>query len=688
MFVRKRVFNQLLIFAFGLATLASSALGQQGRYLTVLGDGRRVTGDKLTGWHVIGGTVRLGDTVVASPGKPLQWMRDRTLQAWQPTDEQSGYIEFVGGDRIVGRVLGGWAEVRDGALYVPAHVLVRPASTMRLPTHGDSVEAVRVLPDSIRRVVFMPGLRYQFQPGTVFYRDGRRVGFDRIRWREGSVRLLLKAGTLTVSLSDIAEIHMPQRDPWQAYYRELAVLDPGCRFRLVRFETTGGLIATGSEARVGAKRFRSDSILHQADAHRRQYDREIARLETSELKYRQKRDKYQADHDRQAKALDAKIKADRAAYNKERAELKSRHEKEQKDDAARLAKQRKKLEDDHRKEIEALEKLVAKTPQNKRNQYQNLRDSKKRSFKRAVASLDKEAQRVEKKKQANIEKIEKLDKDRERNKRDIASAEEKLRSIRGEIAQASERREQYWVRLESYKAKRDALPGPAGNPNSWLHMIQPAWSLEPLWVPFNTIRMRWCFPVDKFPLSRAGPTKAVSPAMLQWRTNRNSDGGLLRSGGRLHGWGFGVHAYSELSFALPSAVVAFNSRLGLDHLVEAGGCVRAKVYFGSTKSKPVYESSLLIGSKKTINTGAIRIPTSPEGRINLILQVDPVSRDHPPQADPLNIRDKLDWLEPQLTFDPGRLRGEVRRYIGSHVGAWRGWTAKLDKRGVYTWGSW
>ena len=688
LFVKKRVFNQLLIFAFGLASLASSAPGQQGRYLAVLGDGRRVAGDKLTGWHVLGGTVRLGDTVVVAPGKPLQWMRDRALQAWRPTDEQSGYIEFVGGDRIVGRVLGGQAEVRDGILYVPAHVVVRPASTMRLPTHGDSVEAVRVLPDSIRRVVFMPGLRYQFQPGTVFYREGRRVGFDRIRWREGSVRLLLKDGTLTVSLSDIAEIHMPRRDPWQIYYRELAVLDPGCRFRMVRFETTDGLIATGSESRVGAKRFRSDSILHQAEAQRKRYDREIERLETACLKYRQRLDKCRADYDKQTAAIEAGIKRDKIEYDKALAELKSRHEKEQKDDAAKLVERRKKLEETYRKEIEALEKLVAKTPEAKRNRYKSLRAAKKRSFEKALRSLDQEVQGAETKKRANLRKIEKLEKDRVRNLKYVAQAKEKLESSRALVVAAAERRGQYGAQLASYKDKRDALPGPDGNPNSWLHMIQPAWSLEPLWVPFETIRMRWSFPVDKFPLSRADPTKAVSPAMLKWRADRNSDGGLLRSGGRLHGWGFGVHAYSELSFALPSAVVAFNSRLGLDRLVEAGGCVRAKVYLGSIKTKPVYESALLIGSKKTIDTGAIRIPSSPKAPINLILQVDPAIRDHPPQADPLNIRDKFDWLEPQLAFDPGRLRGEVSRYIGSHVGAWRGWTAKFDKRGVYTWGSW
>ena len=687
--MKKRVFNQLLPFAFGLICLASSAPGQQGRYLAVLTDGRRVFGDKLTGWHAPGGTVRLDNAVVQAPGRALLWMRDSKLQAWQPKADLSMYIEFVGGDRIVGRVVGGQGETRADGVYVPAHVVVRPASTKRLFTHGDPEEYVRVLPDGIRRVVFRLGFRYRFQPGTVFYRDGRRVGFVRIRWREGSVLLLMEGGTRTVSLSDIAEVHMPRIDPWQRYYRELAVLAPGCRRRLIRIETTDGLIATGSEARFGARRFASDSVLQQANAHRIQFDQHIERLKAKELKYRQTVEKYRADYDKQAAAIEAKIKSDRIEYEKTRAELKSRYEKEQKEDAARLAERRKKLEDTYRKDIEALDKLIAKTPDAKRKQYRSRREAKKRSFDKDIASLDREKQRVEKKRrEENQRKFEKLERDRATKLQYVAQAEQRLASVQSQITAASQRWGQYSAQLESYKARRDALPGPDGSPDTWLHMVQPAWSLEPLWVPFNTIRMRWSFPVDKVPLSRAGPTETVSPAMLRWRTDRNSGGGLLYSGGRLHGWGFGVHAYSELTFALPLAAVSFRSRLGLDRLVDTGGCVRGKVYLGSTKTKPVYESPLLIGSKKTADTGAIRIPSSPKGRINLILQVDPASRNHPPHADPLNIRDKLDWLEPQLTLDQGRLRGEIGRRIASHVPAWHGWTAKFDSRGVYTWGSW
>jgi len=43
-------FKLLLIFALALmAGPALAALGQQGRYLAVLGDGRNIAGDTLTG---------------------------------------------------------------------------------------------------------------------------------------------------------------------------------------------------------------------------------------------------------------------------------------------------------------------------------------------------------------------------------------------------------------------------------------------------------------------------------------------------------------------------------------------------------------------------------------------------------------------------------------------------------------
>jgi len=155
----------------------------------------------------------------------------------------------------------------------------------------------------------------------------------------------------------------------------------------------------------------------------------------------------------------------------------------------------------------------------------------------------------------------------------------------------------------------------------------------------------------------------------------------------VHAWGFGVHAFSELTFAIPPQVAAFRSTVGIDNIADTGGCVRARVYFGSTDGKPAYQSPLLIGSSKTVDTGVVRMPTPPKTGGKLILQADPAVRGHPHKADPLNISDKFDWLQPRLLFDKTRLWERVRRYVGPRYSVWRDWTCEIDRPDAYSWGS-
>jgi len=174
---------------------------------------------------------------------------------------------------------------------------------------------------------------------------------------------------------------------------------------------------------------------------------------------------------------------------------------------------------------------------------------------------------------------------------------------------------------------------------------------------------------------------------LPGRTNRSFAGGLLRSGAEEYAWGFAVHAYSELRFSLPKSATAFRSRIGLDNVVGPGGCVRARVYAGSTKGKSLYESPLLIGSKKTVDTGRVALKFPPAGPRLLVLQADPADRDVPPGADPLNIRDKLDWLDPRIELDITALEEEVRREIAPVLTGAPGWSIRPDRREAYSWTS-
>jgi len=174
---------------------------------------------------------------------------------------------------------------------------------------------------------------------------------------------------------------------------------------------------------------------------------------------------------------------------------------------------------------------------------------------------------------------------------------------------------------------------------------------------------------------------------LPGRTNRSFAGGLLRSGAEEYAWGFAVHAYSELRFSLPKFATAFRSRVGLDNVVGPGGCVRARVYVGSTKGKSLYKSPLLVGSKKTVDTGRVALKLPPAGPRLLVLQADPADRDVPSGADPLNIRDKLDWLDPRIELDIVALQEQVRRQIAPVLIGAPGWAIRPDRRGACTWTS-
>jgi hypothetical protein len=532
--------HTVVIVAVLLSLLAAPAARAEGpaRYEAALSDGTRVEGSRLTGWHAHGAVPELDGAPLHDAKRHLLWFRNRGVERYAPGANRLGFVAFAGGDRFVGRVLGAAPRAADDGAHVPPHLLAAPAGPRHLPGTA-SLRHVRILPGRIQRVVWGPAQQRRLQPGTLFRVDGRQLGFLHLRWQPDSVLLLLKGGTRKVPLSSIAEVHLPRIDPWQAYFEELAVLSPGCRSRLVRLETTGGLIATGSGLRFRASPFATAEEEWKAAARLKDLDGQIERL----------------------------LEIQRAA---------------------------------------------------------------------------------------------------------------------GEIGRC----EQHAKQLESLRAKRAAAArGQQGSPGIWRHMVQPVWSLDPLWVPFRSIHTRWSFAPERVPLCRVHPAATVSPPLLPWATDCNAGRGALCSGGRQHGWGFAVHAHSELRFALPPCAIAFGSGLGLDRAVGAGGCVRARVYVGSAAGKVLYESPLLVGSSKAADTGRLRLPVASEHPRRLVLQADPAHDNRPPGADPLNIRDKLDWLDPWVGLDRDALQEEVRGKLGPLIADAPGWKLGLDPRGAYTWAS-
>lgn len=234
-----------------------------------------------------------------------------------------------------------------------------------------------------------------------------------------------------------------------------------------------------------------------------------------------------------------------------------------------------------------------------------------------------------------------------------------------------------------------------GNRNDsdrWWHAVQPAWCLETLWVQNARIWSRRSWPAEAVPLTHIHPTRAVARSVLSagnrgWQRNLSVKRRPLHAGGQPHGWGFGVHAYSELHFPLHELVTGFRTRMGLDEIVGEGGCAIGRVFAGSTKENPLYESPHIVGTGNVHDTGNLSLGGLNERQRTLILQVDAAHRGRPAKADPFDIRDVFNWLDPTLTLDKEQLRREVlRRAPQRHLG-FAGWKVDVHDEGDYTWGS-
>ena len=657
-------------------------------YVAVLSDGTRVEGDRLTGWHEPGAVPHLQGVRLHDGNRQLLWFRNRSIRPYSLSSNRLGFVEFVGGDRLIGRVVGGQPSGVIDGLNVPAHVLVKPAAPLRVPGLASFARA-RILPGRIQRVVWGRASQQRLQPGTVFYLDGRQLGFLRLRWKEDSVLLLVKNGTRELELSKISEVHLPRIDPWQAYYQELAILSPSCRSRLMRLETAGGLIATGSALRFLATPYATPHQKLQAINHLKRLDDQIKAADLAKAASHKGIQPARVEYQRQLAESETRKKAAKQISDKAVADMRQRIDNQRKADAARLATLRQQLAQQLRAAEQAMQQRLAAMPAQQRDkELKAFRQRQAQTRKSREKSLEQERLRHEtqsKQRQKQLEQFiksetQKLKKHEQDLAKRLAPAKQQFDGKTRQFAQRSRH-------VESLRSQRASVRGPQGYPGSWHHMVQPVWSLHPLWIPFSSIHTRLSFAPDQVPLSRMHPSATVSPALLPWHLDRNSVGQLLRSGGQRHGWGFAVHAYSELSFALPPCAKSFRSRLGLDHLALAGGCVQARAYVGSVKTNPVYQSPLLVGSQKTVDTGWIQLRPPAKGPKHLILQADPAHDNRPRGADPLNIRDMLDWLDPQLGLDTAKLRDEVRGQIGGTFAASQAWKLKLDSRGVYTWTS-
>ncbi|MEX0585834.1 MAG: NPCBM/NEW2 domain-containing protein [Pirellulales bacterium] len=463
-----------LLSVAALALFAARLQADPPRYCGAFADDAFVTDAVLTDWHDPAAQPKLAGRAVLDPAKPLRWLRSLAMA---PPAAPRAMVELVGGDRLAGEVKSFRAQ--GESLYHsewPA-ALVAPSGDLSL-LGSKRPELVPVDLRWVRRIVWQRQTSDSYQPGTLMFRDGRRLSFRRVRLAGTRILALVESGPLEVPIEELAELHFPAVDPWRAYFDQLA--------------------AAGADG--------------------------TSRLQTIET-----------------------------------------------DDGARLT-----------------------------------------------------------------------------------------------------------APLNQFRALPGGNPGDA---SEWRHAIQPAWCSRPLVVPGARVFARRFFAAAEMPLSALEPThfkqRPGAGAPWQPQVDRNVRGGLLTSSVREFGWGIGVQAHCELHFPLAECVTGFRTRAGLDKMAGRGGCARAVIKQGN--DAPLFQSKHLVGASEVADSGTIVINVKPGETANLVLVADAAHDGRPAGADPFDVRDTLDWFEPIVLLDAGKLTAEIAKHPVRLVSAWEGWSIAEGK---------
>ena len=71
----------------------------------------------------------------------------------------------------------------------------------------------------------------------------------------------------------------------------------------------------------------------------------------------------------------------------------------------------------------------------------------------------------------------------------------------------------------------------------------------------------------------------------------------------------------------------------------------------SKRTQPFFRSEILIGSAKSVDTDWKNVSVTEGKSDNVILTADPIINQRPEVADPFDVRDCLNWIEPEWKLD-------------------------------------
>jgi hypothetical protein len=227
--------------------------------------------------------------------------------------------------------------------------------------------------------------------------------------------------------------------------------------------------------------------------------------------------------------------------------------------------------------------------------------------------------------------------------------------------------------------------------NRWIHGIQPAWSLDVIWVPQGTVWARRSFSTQEMPLFRVPATRfeqrsTIGDLRFPYAVNRNVLGGPQRCVNREVGWGLGVHAFAQIEYEFPPEAQSLRSEFAIDAAMSDGGCVMPRIVNLATGDK-LYEGPVIVGSSNVVDSGRLTLSAAADEPRRIALQVDPVLDNRPPGADPFDVRDNANWIEPLVEFEPARLQRQLDERILRILPGWREWTAVIEPGSQAAWSS-
>jgi hypothetical protein len=462
----------LSAFAF-LSSVDAQTFAPNERFVGMLSDGARIQADSIKEWHDEKVRPTFAGHAVFDANRPVRWIID---QAASLPEVPTAYVEMFGGDRLPCRVVDYQQSEKWAYETLGEYLIVEPLIQVDIPGRS-TTPFLRISTDWLKRVVFdeKAGIPSQWVPGTVFLHDGSRVNYRVVRWSSGGLSLLTDSGVRKLLYSQVAELHLPQRDEWGTYFEQLAALTPDLASRLIQIEASNGLQITVSDARLIAK--------------------------------------HSGDH----------------------------------------------------------------------NKSEN-----------------------------------------------------------------------------------------------WYPLLHPAWSLDPITVPFGTIRTWRFFSAEQPPMTLFDPTVTRKDPVFSdgWVPASHLSVQLtaMQNNRQLCGWGFGVHAPTSMAFPLHPIVRQVRSRTGLDQLVGPGGCARAEIATQSQQTQPFFRSEVFIGSEKSADTDWKNVSVAEGKSDHVVLTADPMINQRPAGADPFDVRDCLNWIEPEWKLDKALLAKEVARRTPGRLSALDDWT--------------